>query len=425
MRRTLTGLLAALCTAAPIAAQQPGQGPQMVRRLPGPVAPPAFSGTHARLPMTFEQAIPVVEVLVNGRGPYRFAIDTGSSGHGRIRAALAETLGLAVGGEVRAGDGSGRSQTRRSFEPVSLVLGGVSFSGVRLSEMSAFPGRLENLDGILGLHLFGGHLLTLDYAGRQVELSMAALPESAISYTSPRGAIVVPVTIGGAAIATQIDTGNAVAPLIVPAPAAQTLPTLGQARRAGIARTGVSTVEMWEADLAAPVAIGGVAAPIRTVRYPALGENGNLGSLALSSAVLRIDQRHGRIDIRFAEQSAPADPRNEILRRERQWLDAYERHDASLMEDILAPEFVITYPSGRTMDRAAVLAQLGGASGPSGMRFRTEDTDVRVAGDSATVTGVLVMESPRGARRTRYSDSWSRRSGAWRVVASVLSEMPR
>ena len=33
-------------------------------------------------------AIPVVEVTIGGKGPYRFAIDTGAQGHGRIRAEL-------------------------------------------------------------------------------------------------------------------------------------------------------------------------------------------------------------------------------------------------------------------------------------------------------------------------------------------------
>src|SRR6188508_2577354 len=45
-------------------------------------------------------AIPVVEVTIGGKGPYKFAIDTGAQGHGRISTALAEQLGLPKVGEV-------------------------------------------------------------------------------------------------------------------------------------------------------------------------------------------------------------------------------------------------------------------------------------------------------------------------------------
>src|SRR5678815_2748316 len=45
-------------------------------------------------------AIPVVEVTIGGKGPYRFAIDTGAQGHGRISTELAEQLGLPKVGEV-------------------------------------------------------------------------------------------------------------------------------------------------------------------------------------------------------------------------------------------------------------------------------------------------------------------------------------
>jgi len=125
------------------------------------------------------------------------------------------------------------------------------------------------------------------------------------------------------------------------------------------------------------------------------------------------------------EQSAELAQSAEVLSRERQWLDAYERHDVRLMEDILAPEFMITYPWGRAMDRAAVLAQIRAGGGPSGVRLRTEGSRVVVSGDGATVTGVLLMESPRGTRRNRYYDHWSRRAGKWQVVASTLSEAAR
>ena len=44
----------------------------------------SVSGGCAVVPI-LSAAIPVVEVTIGGKGPYRFALDTGAEGHGRIR----------------------------------------------------------------------------------------------------------------------------------------------------------------------------------------------------------------------------------------------------------------------------------------------------------------------------------------------------
>ncbi|HEX8571712.1 MAG TPA: retropepsin-like aspartic protease [Allosphingosinicella sp.] len=259
--------------------------------------PPAFAGDSASLPMDLSQSVPIVAVTIGGKGPYRFLVDTGAGGHGRISPALAEALGLAVAGEVVAGDGSGRTQARKTYRIDSLELGGVRFSGVELAEIGLPRGRLQGLDGILGLGLFAGHLLTLDYPRKTLSLSRDALPQSAPAYApDPRG-LTMAVSIGGKSIPAHIDTGNAVAPLIVPAAFAEGLPRKGEPRVMGQARTAISTVDIREADIAGPVRVAGVTLPITTVTYPALGENGNLGSKAFAGSVLRIDQRNRRLEI--------------------------------------------------------------------------------------------------------------------------------
>ncbi|HET9952194.1 MAG TPA: serine hydrolase, partial [Candidatus Eisenbacteria bacterium] len=58
------------------------------------------------VPMSMATHLPAVEVMVNGKGPYRFAIDTGGSGAARVDSAFAAALGLPVVGEVWGGDPS-------------------------------------------------------------------------------------------------------------------------------------------------------------------------------------------------------------------------------------------------------------------------------------------------------------------------------
>lgn len=313
MRLTRSIILAASCAAVAVAAQPrpqrqpqpqgtPGAGPNMVpvRRTRAPTPPPPAVGDVARVPMTLVDGIPVVAVTVGGR-PYRFAIDTGATGHGRIRASVAEALGLATTGVMRAGDGSGAVQERRSYAPVALGLGDIRFDDVALTEMGVFPGRFERIDGILGRNLFGGHLLSIDYAAGEVRLSREALPAHAASYQPGPGGMTVQLQVGGQAVPAMIDTGNTIAPLVLPTALAERL-RAGEPRPAGRARTSVSTVEMFEADLAVPVTFGTARLPINRFRFPALGDVANLGSQAFATGTLIIDQVNNRIAFHPAEQ---------------------------------------------------------------------------------------------------------------------------
>lgn len=292
-------LLSAIAVAGAAAAQVAPSGPQAapVRRMQRISPPPAFVGDEAKVPLDLSQSVPVVSVTIGGKGPYRFLVDTGAGGHGRISPALAQSLGLVATGEALAGDGSGRTQARKTYRIESLELGGVRFSGLELAETALPRGRLQNLDGILGLGLFAGHLLSIDYPAKSLALSRATLPGSAAAFVpDPRG-ITMEVAVGGETIAAHIDTGNALAPLIVPTAFAERLPRKGEPRPMGQARTAISTVEVREADIDGPVRVAGVTLPIAAVTYPALGEYANLGSKAFAGAVLRIDQRSRRLAI--------------------------------------------------------------------------------------------------------------------------------
>lgn len=59
------------------------------------------------VPMKYRGSMPAVEVFVNGKGPFLFAIDTGGQGQARADVSLVGTLGLKKVDEVLAGDGSG------------------------------------------------------------------------------------------------------------------------------------------------------------------------------------------------------------------------------------------------------------------------------------------------------------------------------
>jgi predicted aspartyl protease len=305
MRKIGVTALSAILIAGTAAAQVAPAGPQMVpvRRMQRMSPPPAFVGDEASVKMDLSQNVPIVTVTIGGKGPYRFLVDTGAGGHGRITPALAEALGLTPSGEAIAGDGSGRTQTRKTYRIDSLELGKIRFSGVDVAEVPLPRGRLQGIDGVLGLGLFASHTLILDYPRAMLSLNRTSLPASAPGYTpDPRG-VTLPVSIGEETIPAHIDTGNALAPLIVPTELAERLPRRGEPRVTGRAATAISTMEVREVDITGPVRVAGVTLPITSVTYPSLGENGNLGSKAFAGAVLRIDQRGHRLQIELPAAS--------------------------------------------------------------------------------------------------------------------------
>jgi hypothetical protein len=264
-------LLASLLATCAEAQTPPGPQPQMVpvRRMRMMSPPPAYVGDTAQLAMDLTQFAPVVEVRIAGK-PYKFLVDTGAGGHGRISP--------------------------------SLELGAIRFSGLDFAEVGRLP---PGVDGVLGLGLFASHLIAFDFGKATFSLSRAELPAGALGYApDPRG-ITLPLTVGAEQIQARIDTGNSIGALVLPAALAERLPKTGEPRVVGRARTAISEMEIRQADIAVPVRLGGTVLTVTNITWPALDELANLGARAFASSVLRIDQRNHRVEVRPSAEAVP------------------------------------------------------------------------------------------------------------------------
>jgi len=119
----------------------------------------------------------------------------------------------------------------------------------------------------------------------------------------------------------------------------------------------------------------------------------------------------------------------ELLRVERAWLDAYVQRDAAALSRIVADDYMITYGSGQTYNKAQTMADFERPRPANfSYTFTTEDTVVRVLGETAVLTGIVIQRTRMGERetvtRSRYTDTYVRRGGRWQVVASHLSRLP-
>jgi predicted aspartyl protease len=155
---------------------------------------------------------PYVPVMVNGRGPFRFLIDTGTGGQALISPELADELALPVAGHARLRDPSGKGEQRSEILLVhSLKVAGVEFGDVRGIRHRLY-GEDQGCEGVLGFTLFKDYLLTLDYPGKRVTLAPGALtPEagdSVLAFRMPDGVPIVAMRIDGQHVETQIDSGG-------------------------------------------------------------------------------------------------------------------------------------------------------------------------------------------------------------------------
>ena len=261
----------------------------------------------ANVPMMFRGSMPVIEVMVNGQGPFLFAIDTGAQGMARVDSALVEKLKLQAVGKVQASDGSG--QNIRTLDVVllsSIAFGGVQFKDVRAGtrNYNTSP-NTPGIDGILGFNLFSDYLFTLDYPAKRVRLDRGELPRpngaEILSFESPNGTPVVELTVGRAKVNAHIDSGNTIGGFILPASLVDKLSFMASPRTVGRARTVSSDIEIKEGHLKDNIRLGRFEFLEPTVVFPALSNDANIGSKVLREFTMTFDQKNKRLGLQRHE----------------------------------------------------------------------------------------------------------------------------
>ena len=263
----------------------------------------SVAGTCASVPI-LPAAIPVVEVTIGGKGPYKFAIDTGAQGAGRISTALAEELKLPKVGEVGTPALGGQVATRPIYGASEVSVGGVSFKNVDLVALSTVRGPQGEWDGILGNELLTLLPLTLDYGNSRARFGGPGLSEGLpIQFDS--GIPVLPIEVAGQKFKVHFDSGNGAGGLFLDEAAAKSLPLGGEPVARGTARTSFGDFPIMEAPLTITVTVGGTPLSLNAIGWPSPRPGGNLGSRAMAGLSVTIDTKS---DLAVVERSA-APPR--------------------------------------------------------------------------------------------------------------------
>jgi predicted aspartyl protease len=264
----------------------------------------------ARVPMELRQHLPTVPVVVNGQGPFHFAIDTGAGGSLLVSASLSRRLGLAVIGEDDVTDptGAGRQKVP-AFRVESVKLGEIEFDGLRADQLVEL-GKEGNLDGILGFPLFREYLLTLDYPKQQVVLSRGELPPAdgndVVSFRMPNSVPEIDLSVGGRQIAAHIDSGGM--GLSLPEKVSGGLAFTSQPMVLGRGRTVSNDFEITGAQLGSDIRLGQYTFSKPFVEINPVLPIAVLGAIPLEHFAVTFDQKNLRVRFVASEKTISLAP---------------------------------------------------------------------------------------------------------------------
>jgi hypothetical protein len=155
-----------------------------------------------------------VTATVDGKGPFRFLLDTGAVDI--VSESLAAQLGLALGGDVRVRGTGDKSVQSATVTVPSLNVGDATLSGETFYVLSLDP--IEALagvhaDGILGYQFFHRTVTRFDFAAHTITLTDPAAfqPDgagTAIPMTSAHNTPEIAGTYDGIPGTFDIDTGD-------------------------------------------------------------------------------------------------------------------------------------------------------------------------------------------------------------------------
>lgn len=261
--------------------------------------------------MKMRGAMPAVEVMVNGAGPFLFAIDTGGQGAARADVTLVEELGLETFEGPMGSDGSGRAGTPMLATRLEVIeFGGARFEGVpALSRDYNRSPSLPKIHGMLGIHLFESAVLTLDYPGRKVrvEKGPVAFPEGAhvLKLTSePDSVPTVPLEIGDLRLEEACLDSGMIGSIGIHDDLAAKLEFWEEPRVVGKARTVSGEFEIKQGKMIGPLLLGGVEVTDPSLTIGSVMVRPVIGSAFFASYRLTIDHPQRRVWIRTPEREA-------------------------------------------------------------------------------------------------------------------------
>jgi ketosteroid isomerase-like protein len=129
------------------------------------------------------------------------------------------------------------------------------------------------------------------------------------------------------------------------------------------------------------------------------------------------------------KKSVPVSRSEQAVRNlEHMYADAVRRQDVSVLERILADDFIATSSRGEVRNKSQEIDDIKPNPDYALEAFNLDDINVRIFRDTAIVTGRSTLKaSYKGQSSTsgfRYTRVYAKRKGRWQVVSQQLTRMP-
>ncbi len=290
-------VLALAADAATRPPQGPPAGPEKVE----------LSTAEVAVPLRWFGDKPVVDVKINGAGPYGFFLDTGAQGT-VLGLDLAGELKLPFQGEVMVGSPGGRGLPGKQVRLARVEVGGAAVTGmpaVAFDRSRLYRGK-DAPRGVLSASTFPGYLLTLDYPGRRAVLRKGELPapdgKTVFGYDGTRPLPEVRLALAGREVEVFLDTG-APSSIVLPLSYAERLPLASKPVEVGRGRRVDREVVFYGAKLKGQARLGGFVFDDPDIRFDdAPGAHGLVGNGLLRSFAVTLDSKNRRV--RLEKQTA-------------------------------------------------------------------------------------------------------------------------
>ena len=270
------------------------------------------------MPFDFYRNEIILQVKVNGKGPFNMMLDTGTDPSG-VDLTTARELGLKLHalGKPATGGGTDTNLTYQTEFPLveigDLAVKNVEALAIDLSKLSARLGR--PLHGVLGHSLLNGRIVQIDYPKRLLRFythspfaKTAKHPNTAnrtvLSFRYDDNVLVDEVLVNGKKVVANLDTGSDGNFKLTPA-AVSDLGLQGEYDRGRSTTTvGFNGVSQNREGQISNVTIGGITVDSPAVVFFGKGTGRdkkpwsiNIGNLFLKDFVVTIDYRSKQITL--------------------------------------------------------------------------------------------------------------------------------
>jgi hypothetical protein len=268
----------------------------------------ALSTPDVVVPIELVGRKPVVEVTINGQGPFRFFLDTGA-GVTVMDQSLVDELKLPVRGTTKIGDPADpEGITAKQNQVDKLEVGGATFShfiAVSWDRAGIYPPGAPR--GVLGMPLFRQLLLTVDYPANRVVIAQGSLskadgPDILGYQLGEAGLFSVPLKVAGQAVWATLDTGSP-SYLGFPTDYQTKLPLVDKPVEVGRGRTVGGEAIIYGAKLKGSIVLGRNTFDDPQITFFDRLRHPNLGYGFIHDFAITIDQVNKRM--RWARSAAP------------------------------------------------------------------------------------------------------------------------